>query len=216
MNLPMLLSRAVVVILHFPFRSTTPSRNLGRSLMMICSVLVSIGAGLLSTFHANTGHAEWIGYQCLFGIGNGLGIGQIQALDHSLVELDAVYTFHMRSLWYSLTRTVLISIGQNVLINRLAQNLHKVLPDLDSRILLRVGAGEVIHAFSESSLGAISPTAIMSAFNLSITQTFYVIAAVGAISVISVAWVKFGSTPPQDIENVTRTTVAYEGRVREV
>jgi len=45
--------------------------------MIASSVLMAIGAGLLTTFKVNTGHAEWIGYQALFGIGVGLGMQQI-------------------------------------------------------------------------------------------------------------------------------------------
>lgn len=37
------------------------------------SVLMSIGAGLISTFHTNTGHGMWIGYQVVFGVGVGFG-----------------------------------------------------------------------------------------------------------------------------------------------
>lgn len=31
----------------------------------------AVGAGLLSTFRTNTGHAKWIAYQVIYGIGPG-------------------------------------------------------------------------------------------------------------------------------------------------
>jgi hypothetical protein len=44
--------------------------------MYVSIVLMSIGAGLMSTFTVNTGHAMWIGYQFLFGAGIGFGMQQ--------------------------------------------------------------------------------------------------------------------------------------------
>jgi hypothetical protein len=35
--------------------------------MYLSTVLMAVGGGLLTTFKANTGHAQWIGYQVLVG-----------------------------------------------------------------------------------------------------------------------------------------------------
>lgn len=45
--------------------------------MIVSSVIAAIGAGMLSTFTPGSGHAMWIGYQCLTGIGIGLGMQQV-------------------------------------------------------------------------------------------------------------------------------------------
>lgn len=44
--------------------------------MIACSVISSIGAGLITTWKVDTGHAEWIGYQVLWGFGFGIGMQQ--------------------------------------------------------------------------------------------------------------------------------------------
>ena len=41
--------------------------------MIANGVIMSIGAGLITTFTPFTGHSEWIGYQVIFGFGLGLG-----------------------------------------------------------------------------------------------------------------------------------------------
>ena len=42
--------------------------------MILSSVLMATGAGLLSTFNTGAGHAMWIGYQVIYGCGVGAGI----------------------------------------------------------------------------------------------------------------------------------------------
>ena len=44
--------------------------------MFLSVILMSIGSGLLTTFHTNTGHSKWIGYQVFFGAGVGFGMQQ--------------------------------------------------------------------------------------------------------------------------------------------
>lgn len=41
--------------------------------MLTCAALMSIGAGLLTTFEPTTGQGEWIGYQFIWGFGAGMG-----------------------------------------------------------------------------------------------------------------------------------------------
>ena len=44
--------------------------------MYLSAILMPIGAGLLSTLKPDSGHAEWIGYQAIFGFGTGAGFQQ--------------------------------------------------------------------------------------------------------------------------------------------
>ena len=37
--------------------------------MITAPILMSIGAGLITTFTPGTGHAKWIGYQVIYGLG---------------------------------------------------------------------------------------------------------------------------------------------------
>jgi MFS family permease len=46
--------------------------------LLACTVFMSIGAGLLSTFKVDTNSAHWIGYQIIFGFGLGLGMQQVR------------------------------------------------------------------------------------------------------------------------------------------
>ena len=73
MNLPLILGLVVISIVAGGIITVigyyTP-------FVLASSILMSIGAGLMSTFATTTGHSHWIGYQLLFGFGVGLGMQQ--------------------------------------------------------------------------------------------------------------------------------------------
>jgi MFS family permease len=86
-NLPMLLalvlSSITSGILITLFGYYTPA-------VWLSTVLMTIGAGLMSTFTPNTGHAKWIGYQILYGFGLGCGTqGPVMAAQ-TVLELKDV------------------------------------------------------------------------------------------------------------------------------
>ena len=44
--------------------------------MILSSILMATGAGLISMFKVGTGHAMWIGFQAIYGFGVGAGMQQ--------------------------------------------------------------------------------------------------------------------------------------------
>ena len=65
-NLPMILA---LVIMSVIAGGLVTAIGYYTPFMIASSILMSVGAGLLTTFKVNTGHAEWIGYQVIFGFG---------------------------------------------------------------------------------------------------------------------------------------------------
>ena len=60
--------------------------------MILSSLLMATGAGLLSTFEVGTGHAMWIGYQALYGFGVGAGMQQGVIAAQTVCALEDVPT----------------------------------------------------------------------------------------------------------------------------
>jgi MFS family permease len=73
MNLPLILG---LVIISMASGAAVSIFGYYTPFMYISIVLMAIGAGLMSTFTINSGHAMWIGYQFLFGAGIGFGMQQ--------------------------------------------------------------------------------------------------------------------------------------------
>ncbi len=88
-NLPMILSLVVssliaggiitVIGYYTPF-------------MILSSILMAVGVGLISTFTPSTGHAHWIGFQVLYGLGVGFGMQQTMIAAQTVLSLQDIPT----------------------------------------------------------------------------------------------------------------------------
>lgn len=157
--------------------------------MLVSSVLMAIGAGLLTTFEVDSGSPKWIGYQFLFGAGVGFGMQQtLVAVQTSLPANDIPIGTAIMMFTQTLGGALFISVGQNVFTNQLIKNLGTVVPDLDPKIVLAVGATELKNAIEKRFLAG-----VIQAYNLALTQTFYVSVAAASLSIIGAAFVEWKS-----------------------
>ena len=111
-NLPMIIGMIVSSILA---GAAVASVGYYVPFMLACSVVMSIGAGLLSTLQADSGHAKWIGYQALYGIGVGLGMQQIMMAVQVVLRLEDVPTGTAIVIFtQNIGGSVFLAAGQNV------------------------------------------------------------------------------------------------------
>lgn len=193
MNLPAILGLVIISMLAGGlvtyFGYYTP-------FMLLSSVLMAVGAGLLSTFEVSTHHSAWIGYQFIFGAGVGFGMQQILVAVQTVLPADDI-PIGTATMMFSQTLggALFISVGQNVFTNQLIKNLNAVVPDLDSSLVLTVGATELKNAIEARFLPG-----VLTAYNLTLTQTFYVSVAAGAMSIVGAAFVEWRSMKGKKIE----------------
>lgn len=193
MNLPAILGLVIISMLAGGlvtyFGYYTP-------FMLLSSVLMAIGAGLLSTFKTDSSSAEWIGYQFIFGAGIGFGMQQTLVAVQTVLPADDI-PIGTATMMFSQTLggALFISVGQNIFTNQLIKNLHTVVPELDSSFVLTVGATELKKAIE----GRLLP-GVLSAYNLTLTQTFYVSVAAGAMSIVGAAFVEWKSMKGKKME----------------
>jgi len=179
-------------------------------LMIASSIIMPIASGLLSTLKPNSPSSRWIGYQALFGFGVGLGIQTpLLVIQTVLPEADIPVATSLITLTQSLFGSIFIAIAQNIFGNQLETNIHTVLPNFDTGILLNGGATTIVQQISPGSRAQ-----FIDAYSKSITQTFYIAVALGALSIfgsLGVKWksVKRDKGKNQDIErsNTMRNTV---------
>ncbi|KAK2024182.1 major facilitator superfamily transporter [Colletotrichum zoysiae] len=108
---------------------------------MLSSVLMPLGAGLLSTFKVNTGSGSWIGFQIILGFGIGLGLqhGPIAVqtvLQRKHVPMAVSLVFFCQQLGGA----IFVSVGQNVLNSKLIEGLTDAIKDLDPQTIVNTGA----------------------------------------------------------------------------
>lgn len=73
MVLPMILS---LVLISIASGGAITALGYYTPFMILSSILMSIGVGLLSTWKQDTSHSKWIGYQVIYGLGVGCGMQQ--------------------------------------------------------------------------------------------------------------------------------------------
>jgi len=164
--------------------------------MYAAVILMSIGAGLLTTFKPNTGHAKWIGYQFLFGAGVGAGMQQtLIAAQASLPLSDVPVGTAIMMFAQTLGGALMVSVGQNVFTNQLYKNLVKAVPDLDPAVVIAAGATKLKDQVPTKYL-----TQVLLAYNDALTQTWYVALALAVLAGFGAAAIQWISVKGKKIE----------------
>ena len=175
MNLPVLLSLVVASmatgVLVKRIGYYTPS-------MIASSVVMPIGLGLLTTFTPETGHAKWIGYQVLFGFGLGMGMQQASmAAQTVLARKDVPTGVSLNFFAQQLGGSIFVSIGQNVLVNKLVPALSGI-PKFDPAVVVNTGATEIHTVVPPQYLELVK-----AAYNNAVTDVFDVALVLGCLTI---------------------------------
>ncbi|KAK4552984.1 MFS sugar transporter [Recurvomyces mirabilis] len=192
-NIPMILSLVV-----FSMISGIAVTKIGQyaPFVIASSVLMSVGAGMLSTFHSNTASGAWIGYQILFGAGVGFGMQQtLVAVQTVLPKQDIPIGTAIVMFSQTLGGALFISVAQNVFTNQLLTNLKKVVPGLDPAFVLATGATSLKTAIPSQFLPG-----VQTAYNTSVMATFYVAVAMSVVSIFGAAALEWKSVKGKKIE----------------
>ncbi|EKG09595.1 Tetracycline resistance protein TetB/drug resistance transporter [Macrophomina phaseolina MS6] len=196
MNIPMIL--ALVVCSTLAGASVTITGHYV-TFMIFSSVLMAIGAGLLTTLQSDTKHPRWIGYQVTFGTGVGLGMQQtLVAVQAGLPAADIPIGTAVVVFSQTLGGAVFISVGQTVFTNQLTKNIAADISEAGARFqatVLTTGAAELQH-----TLKAVYPQFLekaLKAYNDSLTQTWIVCVALAVLSILGAASVPSNSVKRQ-------------------
>lgn len=158
-------------------------------LMYVGSAFLTIGSGLCTTFTVNSGIGQWIGYQIILGIGAGVGFQQcINALQTVLPLHDIPVGIAIITFAQSLSGAMFISIAQSVFENRLVASITEHAPEASAQRLIKAGAANL----SQQVAADVLPS-VLFAYNLAVTQTFYVSVGAAVLSFIGASLVQWKS-----------------------
>ncbi|KAE8373408.1 major facilitator superfamily domain-containing protein [Aspergillus bertholletiae] len=162
--------------------------------MIVASILMAVGSGLLTTFTTTTGHSRWIGYQACFGLGLGLGMQQPAVAAQTVLPGPDVSTgislvffaqYFGGALW--------ISVANNVFANCLTRNVAGI-AGVDAADVARVGATALRQAVSEEQLALILP-----GYNSAVVRAFYIGVACACATVIGALAMEWKNMRTQDV-----------------
>jgi hypothetical protein len=143
------------------------------------TVLMSIGAGLITTFNLSTTTGQWIGYQILFGLGLGAsmqipGMAAQTVLSSADIPVGASLMFFAQ--W--LGGAFFVSVGQNVLSNKLVEGFAGI-GIFNGAELLSYGATNLRNAVPAQYLHQ-----VLEIYNGALSKVFVVALAMACLSFI--------------------------------
>ncbi|KAJ5355441.1 uncharacterized protein N7496_012653 [Penicillium cataractarum] len=185
MTLPLVVS---YVIFSFGTGSLTSVLGYYVQWAYLTVILAAVGTGLLTTLKVDSSHAEWIGYQVLFGAGIGCGMQTAFSAPQTALPLEDIPVGTAIVMFVeNLTSAIMVSVAQNVFTNQLKTNLGEYATAVDYGAIVSAGATELQTQVPEKLYQA-----VLFAYNKALDQTFYVgvaLACLGIIGVLSLEWI---------------------------
>ncbi|KAF2651563.1 putative efflux pump antibiotic resistance protein [Lophiostoma macrostomum CBS 122681] len=133
-------------------------------LLLLGSVLITIGAGLMLKLDIGSPSSAWIGYQVIIGIGSGLVLQTPLIVSQSVVEKSDISNVSAIMLYFQTsTGSVFIAIAQSLFTNKINEQAKNTLSEADASKLISTGAtdlrrvfyGEKLHVVTEIYLVAL-------------------------------------------------------------
>lgn len=185
MTLPLVVS---YVIFSFGTGSLTSVLGYYVQWAYLTVILAIVGTGLLTTLKVNSGHAEWIGYQVLFGAGIGCGMQTAFSAPQTALPLEDIPVGTAIVMFVeNLASAIMVSVAQNVFTNQLKTNLGEYAPSVDAGAIVSSGATELQTQVPEKLYQV-----VLFAYNKALDQTFYVgvaLSCLGIIGVLGLEWI---------------------------
>ncbi|BCS26974.1 MDR family MFS transporter [Aspergillus puulaauensis] len=168
---------------------------------ILSTIMAPTGVGLISTFTPNTGHAEWIGYQVLAGLGFGLGIQQPMLVVQTILDRSDIATGTAIIMFFRfLGPSILLPVAQNIFLNKLVAQLTSQ-PGIDPGSVTGAGATNLRALASGDKLDA-----LLSDYNDALVDVFYMVAATCAVSVFGALLVEWRSVKAKAVKPETEGT----------
>ena len=189
MNLPLVLSLVAASVL-----SGISVQKLGyyTPFILASSVIMPIGAGLITTWTPTTLHPEWIGFQVLFGLGLGMGMQQSSLAAQAVLQRKDVPTgISLIMFCQQLGGAVFVSVGQNIFNNKLIQGLRGV-PGVTPRAVVGIGATELRDYVPPEAIPM-----VLKAYNAALVDVFRVALAMACFTIIGSSLMEWRNIKPK-------------------
>ncbi|KAI1826713.1 major facilitator superfamily domain-containing protein [Xylaria intraflava] len=188
--LPLLIATVVASVAAGGVTSATGYYN---PAALVGTPLMSIGAGLITTFSLTTPLSRWFGYQVINGLGTGVGfqLGFLVVQNTLPPELVPQGTACVQ-FSQSLGGAVFVAVAQTVFQNGIIDGLRRNAPQLDPVIFINSGANripEILEALGQPDALDVVLTAYMSGLR----NAYYIsaaAAAAGFFAALGLRWKK--------------------------
>jgi MFS family permease len=176
-TLPIVMS---LVVASFFAGALTQKTGYYVSQLIACSVIMSVGAGLLMTLKVDTDHQHWIAYEFIFGFGLGLGMQQAgMAAQTCLAKKDVMTGVALMFFMQGLGGAVFVSVGQAVFAQSLIKKLS-FLVNISPEVIVHTGATDIRNIVPPQFLDQ-----VLLAYNGALSDTFKVAVACAVATLVA-------------------------------
>ena len=146
--------------------------------MILGTVLMAAGSGLLTTFHVETTKSQWIGYEIIFGYGLGMAM-QMPSMAAQTVLRSADVPIGASLMFFAqwLGGAIFVSVGQNVLTTKLVSGLASI-PGFDPKYVASYGATDLRTFVPQQFLAE-----VLEIYNGALVKVFEVALILSCLSV---------------------------------
>ncbi|KAJ5369760.1 Sucrose symporter plant [Penicillium cataractarum] len=196
-SLPMILSNVAGIIIS---GALTTKFGYNAPFFIASSIIMSIGAGLITTFTVDVSQAKWVGYLFIYGLGVGLGFQQGGVAAQAVLPLPKVSIGTAIVMFLQmLGGSLFVSVAQNIFTKELIGNLEALkIPDFFPSDVVDGGATSIRALVSESVLPE-----VLVAYNNALLKVFQLALILGCLSVIGALGVEW--------KNMKKTKAAESG-----
>ncbi|GKT40627.1 aspyridones efflux protein [Colletotrichum spaethianum] len=164
--------------------------------MLLSSVLMSIGYGLLSTISPESPCAMWFGYQIIAGAGVGVGMQQPLIAVQVVLDMPDVPTGTAIVIFaQQIGGAIFVAIGQAVFTNGLIERLLQHIPSINSHSVIATGVTAIRKTID---LGLL-PT-VAHAYSDSLVQTLLISAVAASSTIIGAVFVEWESVKGKAVQ----------------
>jgi MFS family permease len=176
MLLPLIISATITTLASGFFISKIGYYN---PLLILSTIVTSIGAGLFTTFTPATSHAKWIGCQVLFGAGLGFGAQGPMNIAQTVLDRSDVATGMAAVMFFRfLGSAICLPIAQNVFLGQLVSRM-KNLPGISPNDVINGGATDIRLLATGDELDV-----LLGDYNAAIVCVFYMVTAACCLTVV--------------------------------
>ncbi|ELR02715.1 hypothetical protein VC83_08414 [Pseudogymnoascus destructans] len=159
------------------------------------SVVMSIGAGLLTLLKVDSSKGAWVGFQFIYGLGVGLGFQQGGVAAQAVLKFSDVPIGTAVVLFVQvLGGAVFVGVAQNLFTTNLVKNLTALhIPNFDPSDVVHAGATNLRHMVPPERLPE-----VLVAYNAAIMKTFQlglILSCLSILGAVGVEWKSLRAKP---------------------
>ncbi|KAK1977205.1 major facilitator superfamily transporter [Colletotrichum cereale] len=164
--------------------------------MILSSVLMTVGYGLIATFSPETPSAMWIGYQIIAGAGVGVGMQQPLIAVQVVLDMADVATGTAIIIFtQQIGGAIFVAIGQAVFTNKLVERLPLHIPTLDPHSVIATGVTAIRKTVDAELLPAIA-----HAYSEALVQSLLVSAVAASATILGAGFVEWKSVRGKTVQ----------------